>query len=68
MGWRAVYLVTGLPGLALGLLLLLLSDPRHSGNCEVERVETDSNENSISLLHSPSKCEKPTQKQVDNRI
>ena len=68
VGWRAVYLVTGLPGLALGLLLLLLSDPRHSGNCEVERVETDSNENSISLLHSPSKCEKPTQKQVDNRI
>ena len=65
VGWRAVYLVTGLPGLALGLLLLLLSDPRHTASWEEERVETDSNENSISLLQSPSKSEKSTQKQVD---
>ena len=52
-------------GIVLGLLLLLLSDPRHSGNCGEERVETDSNENSISLLNSPSKSVKSTQSEVD---
>ena len=54
--WRAAYMVTGLPGLVLGLTMLMIKDTkqqRDALNIEVERSEV--RENCEHLLNSPTK-------------